>query len=253
MAYTGSVMSGGVTAGAVSTAQPSAQRTITVTPDYASGTYTVRDNNATSTFRLPDLFPVPDPGVQIVSLSDGDSDRLVLFNNLAAGIGTNNSLLQLHYLSFAFLHENNSVADEHKVTALLFGTQTLIADLPRSGTATYATKGLAAALVGYSGYAEVSGELVADFANGTIENTLAVFSYSGASLSPFYRVSGSGSIAAGTSLFSGSLAGDDNPLTGSYSGGFFGPSAEEAGFTFALTGTVGGNEQRIVGAAGGKR
>ena len=67
-------------------------------------------------------------------------------------------------------------------------------------------------------------------------------------------MSGSGAIASGTPSFSGSLAGVGNPLTGSYTGSFFGPSADEVGFTFAITGQdVGGAEQRIVGAAGGKR
>jgi hypothetical protein len=71
---------------------------------------------------------------------------------------------------------------------------------------------------------------------------------------PQYRLSGNGTIASGGSAFSGSLTGSNIDLTGSYAGGFFGPAAEEAGFTFALSGTTSdGRDQRIVGAAGGKR
>lgn len=253
MVWTGSVGSGFVTAGAAGTEPLSDQRTVTVTPDYGNGTYTVRDGSVTSTFSLPDLFPAPDPDTRLVSLSDGGDDRLMLFNNLATGTGTNDAYLQLHYLSFAFLFENEPASGEHKTTALLFGTPTPVADLPRLGTATYTTQGFAFALTGYGSYADVHGELTADFASGNIENTFAIHNYRGASVMPLYRVSGSGSITSGSPFFSGSLTGSGNPLTGSYSGGFFGPSAEEAGFTFALTGTIDGAEQRIIGAAGGKR
>lgn len=253
MGYSGSVVSGGATVGAAGTGPLSAERTIAVTPDYAGGTYTVRDGSATSTFRLPDLFPAPDPAVRLVSLTDGGDDRLALLNNLAPAIGTNDPFLQLHYLSFAFLYQNDPAADVHTTTALLFGTPTPLSDMPRSGRATYTTQGLASALLGYGTQADVQGQLTADFAAGTIENSFAIYYYAGASVAPFYRVSGGGSITSGGSLFSGSLTGNDNPLTGTYAGSFFGPAASEAGFTFALTGTINGAEQAIVGAAGGKR
>jgi hypothetical protein len=104
-----------------------------------------------------------------------------------------------------------------------------------------------------SGLEDVQGTLTADFAAGTVQNTFLIYNYSGASLGATYRASGGGSIAAGTPFFAGSLSGVGNSLTGTYNGGFFGPSAAEAGFTFALSGTENGNEQRIVGVAGGKR
>lgn len=158
----------------------------------------------------------------------------------------------MHYLSFAFLYENDLVSEDHTITALLFGIPTPIADLPRSGTVTYTTQGIANALTGYGVLPGVQGQLTVDFGAGTVDNTFSISAFS-ASVQPFYRVSGSGSIASGSSLFSGLLTGTDNPLTGSYTGSFFGPAAEEAGFTFALTGAINGTEQRIVGAAGGKR
>lgn len=252
MSYTGSGPAGNITAGPASTLGQTSDRTITVTPDYATGTYTVHDGSVGTTFRLPDLFPVPNPDTRLVSLSDGGADRLVLFNNLAPGTGTNDPYLQLHYLSFAFLYDNDSTSDVHTTTALLFGTQTPLPDMPRSGTATYTTQGIASALWGYT-YADVQGQLTADFSSGTISNTFSIYNYNGASVAPYYRVSGNGSIIAATPFFAGSLTGTDNPLTGSYQGAFYGPNAEEAGFTFALTGTVNGAQQSIVGAAGGKR
>jgi hypothetical protein len=223
--------------------------TITVTPDYANGTYTVHDGSASLAFQLPALTPAPDPNSRLVTLNDATDDSLVLFNNLATGTGTNDALLQLHYLSFAFLYENDATSAEHSTTALLFGTPTPTADIPRSGTATYAMQGFASGLL--SGVEDVQGTLTADFAAGTVQNTFKIYDYDTASLGATYDASGSGSIAAGTSYFSGSLADADHGLTGSFNGGFFGPSATEAGFTFALSGTENGNQQRIVGAAGG--
>ena len=154
-------------------------------------------------------------------------------------------------MSFAFLYENDNASAQHSTTALLFGTPTLGADVPRSGTATYAMQGFASGLL--SGFEDVYGTLTADFATGTVQNTFMIYNYSGASLGSIYHASGSGSIAAGTPFFSGSLTDADHALTGSFNGGFFGPSAAEAGFTFALSGTEGGNQQRIVGTAGGTR
>ena len=254
MSYAGSVGAGGITAGGVSTASASDQRTITVTPDYANGTYTVRDGGTAAAFSLPEFTPVPNPDNRYVSLSDGGDDRLILFNNLAAGTGTNYPYLQLHYLSFAFHYENDSGTDEHRTTALLFGMPTPLADVPTSGSATYTTQGYASALRGYGLFADVGGELTANFGTGTIENTFTISDYNGASVMPFYRMAGSGAITSGTPFFSGSLAGVGNTLTGSYTGSFFGPAADEVGFTFAVAGQeAGGAEQRIVGAAGGKR
>jgi hypothetical protein len=251
--YSGSAIGGNLTVGGASSQPLSNKVTITVTPDYANGTYTVHDGSASLVFQLPALAPPPNPSNVTVTLNDAADDRLVLFNNLAPKTGTNYPPLQFHYLSFAFLNENDAVSDQHTTAALLFGTITPAADMPRSGTATYTTQGLASALVGYGGLASVQGQLTADFAAGTVQNDFAVGDYAGASLTPVYRISGSGSIAAGTPSFSGSLAGIGNSLTGSYNGGFFGPSATEVGFTFALSGTDNGKEQRIVGAAGGTR
>jgi hypothetical protein len=230
------------------------QLQITVTPDYANGTYTVRDGSRILAFTLPDPVAAPNPNIRMVSLTDGEGNSLALFNNLATGSGTNDPFLQLHYLSFAFLYENDSATDTHRTTAMMFGTPTLLADLPRSGTATYTTQGFASARVDFPTYAKVQGRLTADFASGAIGNSFAIYYDDSASVFPTYRISGSGTITSGSSAFSGTLTGTTVPLTGTFTGGLFGPGAAEAGFTFALTGTMAdGRQQRVVGAAGGAR
>lgn len=252
LSYSGSLLEGR-TVKATEVMPASDQRMISVTPDYATGTYTLHLDGDSTMFSLPDLAPLPDPGTQLVALSDGGSSRLVLFNNLAPVTGTNLFYMQLHYLSFAFLYENDPASTDHAMRALLFGTATPAADLPHSGMAIYNTAGYATALWSNGGQHEVQGKLTVDFASGAIDNSFAILAPFGPSLSPTYRVSGSGAIASGSSAFSGTLTGTQYPLTGSYTGSFFGPAAQEAGFTFAVTGTADGTPQTFVGAAGGKR
>lgn len=255
MSYSGSSIGGSQEVGPAATSPMSGDVTVAVTPDYASGTYTVRDSSGTTPFILNEMLPPPDPSSRFVHLTDGGDSSLMLFNNLTPQNGVNEPELQFHYLSFGFWYANDPGASTHRTTMLLFGAPTAAADLPRTGSATYDLSVFGSSL-GFLGTLQGTGTLAADFASGAIDNQLYLYGYLPGAEFPIGHFSGGASLASGSPFFSGSLSAADSPLTGTFTGSFFGPAAAEVGYTFALSGTSAGpqpSEQRVVGVAVGKR
>lgn len=147
-------------------------------------------------------------------------------------------------LSYVTLGLWNSVtADagrEVTIGTVVFGVETADSDMPATGSATYT--GLVVGqldasntIFSLAGDVQIdanfaSGAITGAFTNMVKENTLT------GGLSAWRDFSATGSITAGTNLFSGTATTDDTLLTGAFDGGLFGPAATEVGGSFELSG-----------------
>ena len=136
------------------------------------------------------------------------------------------------------------------------GFKTVPSDLPKTGTASYLHPQTyvewvsidprqSSSSTSHSGKAN----LTVDFGTGKVTTDLTLIVAGPSSELQFGPYTGNGSIAKGTSVFSGNIG--DNSYTGSFEGAFFGPQAAEMGYSFLL-GKINGTEQ-IIGAVLGKR
>lgn len=232
---------------------------ITVTPDFEKGTYTISNDVASSSFDATLLPVLPDPGKPYVSfqtplVANAPYRSLYILNNLAPGSGTNAPTLQFHYLSFGEWRDSNS----NSGTSFIYGTQALPADMPKTGTASYSLLVRAQSTGGYTSYIG-DGALTADFASGQLSARVDVYGSSIGGLYdfPYAMMKGNGTIASGSSTFSGQLAATNNSYTGDFQGAFYGPNAPEVGLTFSVKGQFGlpgaTSEQRMIGIAFGHK
>lgn len=121
------------------------------------------------------------------------------------------------------------------------GAPTIASDMPRTGTATYATSvggsvvptggGVPYTLTGNS-----TGTFSANFANGSITTALTLAgtpASGGGTVTSFGTFNGTGAIASSGPGFTGTLTGTS--ATGIFSGAFFGPQALEMGYDWSVT------------------
>jgi hypothetical protein len=162
----------------------------------------------------------------------------------------------LTYLSYGALFETHSSAGDGFLTFFYGGQGTTVAQMPTTGTATYS--GIADGLwVDGSTTRRLFGSearLVADFASGKVTSTLELAGrgdpfgdFMAAPVTTLGTFTGTGSIAS--TGFNGTYA-PNLGYSGSFAGNFFGPSAQEYGLVFSLTGGPG---QGVIGVAVGSR
>ena len=77
MSYSGSAIGGGASVGDAISQTLSDAVGVTVTPDYANGTYTVHDGSTSLAFQLPASSAAPDPNTRLVTLTDAADDKLL--------------------------------------------------------------------------------------------------------------------------------------------------------------------------------
>ena len=118
------------------------------------------------------------------------------------------------------------------------GIPTRAEDMPKTGSATYSTAPVVAGFTQNgvdNGARSFSSTFSADFTAGSVKTTLQA---EGNGFAAGYA--GTGSIASGTSGFSGALTPDaafpGTPGAGRFEGGFFGPSAKEMAYSWYVTG-----------------
>lgn len=118
-----------------------------------------------------------------------------------------------------------------------FGIPTAVDAMPRTGTAHYI--GVAeGVLFDQARVFDLNGtaSLDANFAGGSVATSLALggTDRSNGLLIALPNIQGIASIGAGANAFVGTLNTADNSYVGSIQGAFFGPHAEETGFSFAI-------------------
>ena len=146
----------------------------------------------------------------------------------------------------SWFHPQNGSFSEYVAVS---GVPTIASDMPRGGTANYQTS-LSAIMFQqgtiYTSDSTSSATFSANFGAGTVATTLHLVGVpshpaTGSPTTPmdFGSFSGSGTIAAGSPGFSGTLASTaSSPIVanGEFSGAFFGPQAKEMGFGFYVNG-----------------
>jgi hypothetical protein len=171
--------------------------------------------------------------------SSGLGDELQLLKRSAS-----NSRIQLSYLTYGLYSEASGAetARHFSTGVFVIGQETATASMPRTGTGSYSGIVDGYASVGGAGYRLLgsTGTLSANFANGTIATTLVLQGNSDflngtlGSVRPFGTLDGLGMFASGTSHYSGTLTGLG--MSGQFAGGFFGPTANETGYSFSASG-----------------
>jgi hypothetical protein len=207
---------------------------VTIGYDAKAGSYTVSDGTNSATFSGS---PSGNAGMDIYTSNSGSvTDELDVLNNIRSGADHADEPLELSYLSFGKWTRVADV-DDHRITYFLFGYPTDTSTIPRTGTANYTTSvsgtevgcATCAAGVPFGGAATFT----ADFGTGTVNTSLDLNDASGA----IGSFQGNGLISGNqfSGGFNGSFAQAGTGLKdGKFTGGFFGPSAAEMGYTFTL-------------------
>ncbi|PTS72375.1 hypothetical protein DBR17_19870, partial [Sphingomonas sp. HMWF008] len=138
----------------------------------------------------------------------------------------------------------DTTANTGRIRLAVGGAPTIASDMPKTGTATYATGVGGAALVNGSTIsntltANSTATFSANFATGSITTALTLAGpLSNATSGPitnFGTFNGTGTIASGSPGFTGTISGTG--ASGVFAGAFFGPQAREMGYDWAITGS----------------
>lgn len=221
-------------------AKTAPSNSLSVTYDATSRTYRLSSDTFYSfgpTQAIASTANTSDYKVDLGGTSSGNSKTFSIFRNLAGTYSYTRYGLTYSRQHFG-VGEDTSTSE-----AFVFGSPTLALSLPRSGAAYYT--GLVDGWADGSRLVNSRGDLLANFATGEIASGLTLSTASGF----LGRYDGRGLIKAGQTTFSGSLFGSGNiAYVGGFNGGFYGPTAQEVGLTFALSGSKGAITGAFVGA-----
>jgi hypothetical protein len=170
---------------------------------------------------------------------DGNSEDLQLLKK-----SSTNSRIHLSYLTYGLYSGSwgPQSARQFNIGVFVIGQETAATSMPRTGSGNYSGIVDGYASVGGMGYRLLgsTGTLTASFASGTIATTLSLRGNSDfltgtlGSVQNFGTLNGTGTIAGGTSSYSGTLTGLG--MNGQFAGGFYGPVANETGYAFSASG-----------------
>ena len=205
---------------------------VKISYDKASGAYTVRD--PAYGFASPSLRRTGTSGIYDVHSrsSRGIVDEIRIYNPARAAAGA----VPLTYVNFGMWTHREGTPATTRQYAFVYGYPTSESAMPRSGTASYRTmvNGSSIAVGSHPQTREIGGtaSFNVDFAAGTVSTQLNL-AYIGSGQPSIPTYSGSGSISA--NQFGGSLTSSDYLFVGgSFAGAFFGPNAQEMGYSFGI-------------------
>lgn len=230
--------------------------TLTIKYDSSDKSYTVSDEASSKTFLPSNLTSATDVFDHYV-LIDGDGAKdgnTTVSDFYLFKPGATNSKISLTYATYGvWATSQEGALNTHFLTRFAtFGIET--ATMPRTGTATYNGIVDGLATVDNQGYRLTgsTGTLTANFATNLIRTTFTLvgnpdpLSLSDGSVM-LGTLTGKGAIASGTSRYTGTV--DGMGATGSFGGGFFGPSAQETALSFSAN----GGSTSVVGVFLGKK
>lgn len=207
----------------------------TIAYDAATGIYTVQAGSTSASFTAADKMPSSD---YTTSFNKG-GDSLTLYGNAQPG-NTATAPVSLSYTSFGKWTHVDASADQTDIRYYVFGEMSGSKGMPTSGSATYATT-VSGTMLAYN-YAPATlsdltgtATFTADFAQGTVSTGLSLRAVGNPTEGSAGVYSGSGTIAK--DQFAGTFTSGTNYFaSGAFNGAFFGPSAAEMGYTFAIKG-----------------
>lgn len=212
--------------------------------DSASGTYTVRAGAGSATFGAADRTSSTGFTDVYKKQAGTVTDQLTLFGNVRTGGPQTNAPVALTYLSYGlWAHADtpagqpaNQQTSQVQKTYLLFGFPSTSANMPRTGVASYQTAVTGNVIeVGLGALPEdnVSGTATfdVDFGSGAVKTDLILARAT--SQAPLGTFNGTGTLTS--DQFAGSFTSSARYFTsGSFNGGFFGPTAQEMGYAFQI-------------------
>ena len=229
---------------------PFARVTTKVVYDSATGTYTLRDTGnpaLTSTFG-PANVTGSDASFTYYSKSSGSNvETFRLLNKSGA-----NPTIALTYVQYGQWRRSTTTSGVTSTndSYVVFGSKTPASGMPLTGSATYTTH-LDGTYVNRNGVYAVTGAggLTANFGSGTIsyDATLAGIREGGGTNIAFGTLNGSGSLSTGNASFKGTGTTNGSGYKLDVNGYFYGPTANEIGGIFRLTGNGGNGTGAIVG------
>jgi hypothetical protein len=226
---------------------------VTFSYDAASGTYTVQGGGVTASFGQGNQIPDTSYNDTFSNTNGAVTDAVKLYGNARSDTPGTPPVV-LTYTSFGIWTHTDSATAQTTKTYFLYGQPTGAASMPTTGSASYQMTAEAHMFPGGMTASErITGTatLNANFGNGLVDTVLKFGS----------TYAGSGTISG--DQFAGDFATNDpTALNGKFSGGFFGPGAKEAGFTFQIHvhnadpyagATILPQDVYIVGAAAGPK
>ncbi|MEM8985891.1 MAG: transferrin-binding protein-like solute binding protein [Pseudomonadota bacterium] len=185
---------------------------------------------------------------ETITVGPGDftSEDNIYFNYAQDGVTVkivkpDNTFQAVSYTSFGIWASTDNSQNSLTVNYALFGVETVLGDMPQTGSANY--NGFAVGSLSTDDSGESFFNLVgqanftANFSAASLTGRMELVQQdSSGTLLPWQIVDMTASIASGGNTFSGTTAGvDDTSLTGAVNGAFFGPAAGELGGTFDLS------------------
>lgn len=263
--YTGDP-AGAVVLGAAATEVGLSNRVSLATSNaIATATYVINEFGEESRFVNANVTTAPSSAVTefVFRTTDtataGKFSQLEFLNNTIPNQVTNNANLALTNVSYANWWRGDSTTGAKRITTSVFGYQTVIGDVPKTGTQAY-TSSVVGRLVGVNGgvttVSRIGGTVTVsvNFSTSVVDISLTLNQTpeGGGATTAYGTFTAQGAIAAGQNQFSASF---NNGLifSGTLAGGFFGSQGKEIGIAFAANGTVGGGNQRVVGVIVGKK
>lgn len=209
----------------------------TISYDAANGTYSINNEGLTATFGSTDRTISGNYDVY-TKQANGISDELRLFGNIREGGPSGGAPLQLSYLSFGTWTRTTETTGETRKFHFLLGYPTQSSSMPTTGSASYNTIVTGSMLEGGAGYPNtengVNGTATfsANFASGSIATELSLTRQG--NNQPLGTYSGTASIDASKQFNGAFTSTAPNFSSGTFGGGFFGPSAAEMGYAFQI-------------------
>jgi len=207
---------------------------LTFSYDAASGSYTVQNKDGSASFGAGDRKADYAYTNIYSKTAVTTTDELTLYGNARTDTVASTPVT-LSYTSYGLWARTDSAANLTTRSYFLYGQSTGAANMPTTGTATYQM--VASAQIFETNYVPStlraiggSATLSANFGSGTVSTVLTL---PGSGFTGIFN--GSGSI--GADQFNGTLTAM-NPgavtTNGTFTGGFYGPGAKEAGYVFQI-------------------
>jgi len=193
--------------------------------DATTGTYSLTGNGMSASFGQADQVADTTYNDTFSKTAGPVADSIKLYGNARADTPGTPPVV-LSYTSYGVWTHSDSTTGKSSKTYFLYGQPTGTT-MPTTGTASYQMTASAHTYPGGVGTATSrivgTATLDANFATGTVDTTLKLGS----------TFTGTGKISG--DQFAGTFnTNDPSALTGQFNGGFFGPGAKEAGFTFHI-------------------
>lgn len=223
-----------------------ARATSKVVYDSAAGTYVVRDTGSLST------TATFGPSNLVSSSGDFSTYGTATNSFRRLNLSPSNTVIPLTYVDYGQWRRTSTSGGTTSVndTYLVWGSRTPNASIPRIGSASYNTI-VDGTFVNKTGAYAVtgSGNLTATFDTASIaySQTATGTKEVGSGSINFGTMTGTGSINFASGVFNGRGVTDAEGYKMDVTGNFFGPSAQEVGGLFRITGNGGNGQGAIVG------